>query len=221
MSETQKTTLPSIKELYDGTIEKSKQNDLNVLLNQPPNPKWLKKHPMGNVKYLPIGRVEYLLTRLFIRWYVEIVECKLIANSVVVTIRLFYQSPINSEWEHQDGIGANPLQTNKDAGAIEFNEIKTNAVQLAAPAAESYAIKDAAEKIGKLFGKDMNRADQISYDSLLGKVEQSVPDEVKKEIDGFAGKQLLVDWAMEQKDFADNEEFQTLVQEKSRELDPA
>lgn len=35
------------------------------------------------------------------------------------------------------------------------------------PAAESYAIKDAAEKIGKLFGKDMNRADQINYDNLI------------------------------------------------------
>jgi len=36
----------------------------------------------------------------------------------------------------------------------------------AAPAAESYAVKDAAEKIGKLFGKDMNRADKIMYDTL-------------------------------------------------------
>jgi len=36
----------------------------------------------------------------------------------------------------------------------------------AAPAAESYAVKDAAEKIGKIFGKDLNRADQIVYDEL-------------------------------------------------------
>ena len=36
----------------------------------------------------------------------------------------------------------------------------------AAPAAESYAVKDAAEKIGKLLGKDMNRADRIMYDTL-------------------------------------------------------
>ena len=34
------------------------------------------------------------------------------------------------------------------------------------PAAESYAVKDAAEKIGKIFGKDLNRADQIVYDEL-------------------------------------------------------
>jgi hypothetical protein len=27
-------------------------------------------------------------------------------------------------------------------------------------------VKDAAEKIGKIFGKDLNRADQILYDDL-------------------------------------------------------
>ena len=37
----------------------------------------------------------------------------------------------------------------------------------AAPAAESYAIKDAAEKLGKIFGKDLNRKDVIGYESLL------------------------------------------------------
>ena len=45
-------------------------------------------------------------------------------------------------------------------------------VMKAAPAAESYAIKDAAEKIGKLFGKDLNRADKIMYDSLLTLVKK-------------------------------------------------
>ena len=66
----------------------------------------------------------------------------------------------------QDGVGAAPLQTDKGAGAVDFNAIKSDAVMKAAPAAESYAVKDAAEKIGKLFGKDMNRADQILYDEL-------------------------------------------------------
>jgi len=36
----------------------------------------------------------------------------------------------------------------------------------AAPASKSFAVKDAAEQIGRLFGRDLNRPDQISYDSL-------------------------------------------------------
>jgi hypothetical protein len=49
---------------------------------------------------------------------------------------------------------------------MDWNHTKNDAVMKAAPAAESYAVKDAAEKIGKLFGKDMNRADKIMYDTL-------------------------------------------------------
>ena len=71
----------------------------------------------------------------------------------------------------QDGIGAMAIQTDKGKGAMDWNYTKPDGVMKAAPAAESYAFKDAAEKIGKLFGKDMNRADQIAYDSLASTFE--------------------------------------------------
>lgn len=35
----------------------------------------------------------------------------------------------------------------------------------ALPTAESYAIKDAAEKLGKLFGKDLNRKDELAFEA--------------------------------------------------------
>jgi hypothetical protein len=34
---------------------------------------------------------------------------------------------------------------------------------MALPIAESYAIKDASEKIGKLFGRDLNRKDTMGF----------------------------------------------------------
>jgi hypothetical protein len=44
---------------------------------------------------------------------------------------------------------------------------------MAAPAAESYALKDAAEKLGRIFGKDINRKDTIDITpSLQNKAEQ-------------------------------------------------
>jgi preprotein translocase subunit SecD len=76
-------------------------------------------------------------------------------------------NPLTGEVEWNDGIGANPIQTNAGAGAMDWNAAKNNGVQLAAPAAEAYAFKDAAEKFGKLFGKDLTRKDAIGYDSLL------------------------------------------------------
>ena len=160
--------LPTYEEIVAGDIElKGRQNDLNRLLNYPPPAAWLKTHPSSkNVKYIPIERIEYLLTKLFIRWNVEIKQVMTIANSVVVTIRLYYQDVTSDEMLWQDGIGASPIQTDKGAGAMDWNHTKNDAVMKAAPAAESYAVKDAAEKIGKLFGKDMNRADKIMYDTL-------------------------------------------------------
>lgn len=160
--------LPAIQDLYSGDIDlKKDMNDLNILMNQKPADSWLKEHPMNRkVRYLPIERVEWLLTKIFIDWRVEVKQVQIIANSVVVTVRLFYRDVITNEMLWQDGIGASPIQTDSGASATDFSKVKSSAVMMAAPAAESYAVKDAAEKIGKLFGKDLNRADQIMYDSL-------------------------------------------------------
>jgi hypothetical protein len=169
-----KKQLPALKDIYDGDLElKAGQNKLNILLNQQPNPNWIKDHPFAKgVKYIPIERIEFLLTRLFLKWKVEVKEIKPIANSCVVIIRLHYQNIENDEWSWQDGIGAAPIQTEKNAGAMEWDKVKTDAVMKAAPAAETYAVKDAAEKIGKIFGKDLNRKDEIIYDSIAGLIPE-------------------------------------------------
>lgn len=166
--------LPTVQELRDGDImRKGEQTQLNVILNQEPPKEWLKEHPLAKgVKYLPIERVEYLLTRIFIKWNVEIKSVQTVANSVVVTVRLYYQDVFSENMLWQDGVGAAPIQTKSGAGAMEWDKTLNDAVMKAAPAAESYAIKDAADKIGKLFGKDLNRADKIMYDSLIPNQEK-------------------------------------------------
>jgi hypothetical protein len=162
-----KPQLPAIKELYEGIDLKKPQNSLNVLLNQPPNPSWVKMHPFTKgVRYIPIERLEFLLTCIFIKWRVEVRTIQTAANSLIVTVRVHYQNVEDNEWSWQDGIGAAPIQTEKNAGAMEWDKVRSDAVMKAAPAAESYAFKDAVEKIGKLFGKDLNRKDEIIYDSL-------------------------------------------------------
>lgn len=186
--------LPTIAELYaDQTLQPlEKAGAFQVLVNQNPHSSWIKKHPTAKKKivdgngqeqtvpaeYLPVERVEWLLTTIFLKTRVEVKTIHLIGNSVVVSVRLHYFNHIDNEWNWQDGIGACPLQTDAGAGAIDFNKLKSAAVQMAAPAAESYAVKDAAEKIGKLFGKDLNRKDLISYDALVDRY--AVGDKAKK-----------------------------------------
>lgn len=177
--------IPKIEDLIQDKDMAQKQNELNILLNQSPPNHWLKQHPFikveiqnpagtGKIKvplsYLPIQRIEWLLTSIFMAWEIEVKEVKQIANAVVVVVRLKYQSPLDGEWMYQDGVGAMDIQTESGATAAEFTKIlPAAAVQKAAPGAESYAVKDAAEKIGRLFGKDLARADQIGYDNLANK----------------------------------------------------
>jgi hypothetical protein len=77
-----------------------------------------------------------------------------------------------------DGIGAAPIQTDKGAGATDWNAVKTDGVQKAAPAAETYAVKDAAEKFGKIFGRDVSRKGSMNYTDLLKK--SAFNDELEK-----------------------------------------
>jgi hypothetical protein len=175
----QLTKLPTLQELLVENEDSLKQNALTVLLNQDPPAKWLVQHPMiRDYKYIPIEKIEYLLTRIFGNFNVEIRGTQIVANSVVVTVRLHVNNPISGEAMWQDGIGAAPIQTDKGAGATDWNAVKTDGVQKAAPAAETYAIKDAAEKFGKIFGRDVSRKGSMNYTDLLKK--SAFNDELEK-----------------------------------------
>lgn len=159
---------PTLEDLYSDKAIINKQNQLNIILNAEPKSEWVRMHPfVKNLKYLPIERVEYLLTMIFTKWRVEVKEIKLLANSIVTTVRVHVQDPITGEWDYQDGVGAMPIQIAKEAGsAIAFEKMNSSAIQIGSPASESFAIKDACEKFGRIFGKDLNRKDNINYDRL-------------------------------------------------------
>jgi hypothetical protein len=168
-----KHELPKLADLMNTDLIKLEEvNELNIILNQPPPANWLEENPGAKdkkgkyLKYLPIARVEYLLTRIFFQWKCEIKKTQLIGNAVVVEVRLHYFNPVTDAWDWQDGVGAAALQTKKGAGATDFMQLQSYAVMLAAPAAKSYAIKDAAHMLGAIFGKDLVREDKMNYDTL-------------------------------------------------------
>lgn len=156
--------LPTLEELHHDTEVAFKNDQLNLLLNQPPVKTWVKDHPFAkNVKYIPIDKVEYLLTKIFQEWRVEVIGYSQLFNSVSCHVRLHYKSPLDGSWSYHDGLGAVGVQVNKGEEASNLNAIKQDAVMKALPAAKSYAIKDAAEHLGTLFGRDLNRKDTIAF----------------------------------------------------------
>lgn len=160
--------LPTIEQLASMDVELSdKQSTLQALLNKQPPKSFISTDSMSGTPYIPIEKVEYLLTNIFKVWHTEVKSYKLIANSVCVEVRLHYKDPLTGEMYFEDGVGASPLQTKKGAGATDFVNIQSASVQMALPAAKSYATKDAAGNIGKIFGKDLGRKTTSNYDGMV------------------------------------------------------
>lgn len=148
-----------------GDLETFVANDqFLAVVNQEPPKQFVKDHPIAKgVKYIPIDKIEMMLTKIFQQWYVEVLRESVMLNSISVTARLHYKHPITGEWQHQDGVGAMAIQVDKGETASNLAAIKSDAVMKGLPAAKSYAIKDAAEHIGKVFGRDLNRKDTMAF----------------------------------------------------------
>ena len=162
--------IPSLKELVDETEVSIKQNQLMVLLNQEPPADWVKIHPfIKDYKYLPIGRIEYLLRRIFTLYKISVIKTGILFNAIEVTVKVEVRDPITGEWIHHDGVGACELQTQKDTGSLklDMSNVNKSAVQMALPIAKSLAIKDACDHFGKLFGSELNKKELLDFNPLL------------------------------------------------------
>ena len=161
-----KRELPVLSEIYDiANVETLfKKDQFNLLMNQQPEPKWILENKYaGNSKYIPIGIQETLLQRIFKDFKIEILREGTLFNAVYATIRLHYLHPVTGEWSFHDGTGADQIQTKSGASAADLSSIGNNAVAMSLPKAVSFAISDATDHLGKLFGRDLNRKDTMSF----------------------------------------------------------
>lgn len=175
--------------------EFSTRDELLLVLNQEPPREFVKDHPLAKgVKYMPIDKVELMLTNIFQTWYVEILREGQLLNALYCAIRLHYKDPISGEMLFQDGVGAVAIQVDSGKNASDLGAIKSNAVMLGLPASKSYATKDAAENIGKIFGSDLNRKDTMAFspsyadnEDVEGKIEQATSiEELQMIIDNLS-----------------------------------
>jgi hypothetical protein len=180
------SNLPTLQELFDDSLELAgKSEGLNAILNVNPPSKWISKHPYIKVKdehgnpvpyeYLPIDKVEYLLRKIFKSYHVEITGQGTAFNGVWVTVRIHYFNPALNDWSYSDGIGAVQLQTAKGTSPADLANINNGAIAMAFPAAKSYAIKDAAEMIGNIFGSNVSRKNTVPFQpdtAIIDRVEK-------------------------------------------------
>jgi hypothetical protein len=189
------SNLPKIQDLYSDKLVAQKNDAFVTLMNQTPNPNWIKKHPfISGYKYLPIERVEFLLKSIFKAYRIEITGQGTAFNGVWVTVRVHYLHPITGEWQYHDGIGASQLQTAKGTSPADLGNINNGALSMAFPMAKTIAIKDACDHFGNLFGADLNRKDVIAYnlDATLIPLDRNHPN-WDKVVEALKSKSYTVD----------------------------
>lgn len=162
--------MSKVEALYANKELMDKIAQFNLVLNGETPEEWIRVLPGTTVKYVPIQRLEWLMTSIFGQFKYEVKSVSVIDNSISVLVRVHYYNPVLDVWEWADGVGAAPLMATEGEMAVA----------LALPAAKSFAVKDAVEPLGKLFGKDLNRADQIAYDNLEKKKKDTT--EITKKI---------------------------------------
>lgn len=172
--------LPTLNELSMQPEDAFKNDAFKMLVNHPPKAEWVKTNKFANnSSYMPIDKVEILLDTIFQMWEVHVLNITTMFNSVCVTVRLRYKHPVTGEWMSHDGVGAKGVQVDSGCKASDMAAIKENAVTMALPIAKSYAIKDAADHLGKIFGRDLNRKDVVDFSPAYAK---SLKVEKKKEV---------------------------------------
>lgn len=158
----------------------SRADDFLEFVNQDPPEIFIEDHPMARgVKYIAISNTELTLDKIFQYWKVEVMSTEVMFNSIAATVRVHYKHPISGEWMSQDGVGAVGVQTDKGKTAADLSAIKQDAVMKALPAAKSYAIKDAVDHIGKIFGRDLNRKNTFDFTPSYG--TSDVKDDLNKQ----------------------------------------
>lgn len=164
--------LPTLQDLTMDIELSQKLDALNYLLNQPVPQQWIKKHPFVNVKiqganvpleYVPVEKTKQLLIQIFGGFKDEIIDYKALFNAVSVHVRLTVKNPITGEDIVHDGVGAVDVQTKSGASAADLSQINASAVMKALPAAASYALKNAAEKLGSIFGGNLQKYDLAPF----------------------------------------------------------
>lgn len=210
-----KQQLPTVAELFADNLEQAfKQEELNLLLNQEPNPKWVKEHPyIKGYKYIPIDKIEFMIRKIFKKFSIEITGQGTAFNGVWVTVRIHYLNPVTNQMQFHDGIGAMQLQTAKGTSPADLININNGALSMAFPAAKTVAIKDAADHFGKLFGCDLNRRDTLNFtiDTSLQNKANELPDSVVDDIERITDLEFLQTYYDESKNYHRNHKFIELL----------
>jgi hypothetical protein len=147
-------------------------------LNREPDQSELDRTPDGKAKTLPISFVEMTLDELFLgQWGTENFTSKVVANEVVGELELVLLHPITQREIRRSGAAAIIIQVDKapedlqgkerNQWALDVSNKKSNALDLGYPKLKAECVKNAAQSLGKVFGRDLNRKKADKFQAPL------------------------------------------------------
>jgi len=170
--------------------------DFQTKLNKEPDPREFDKTPDGRASYLPISFVEMTLDELFLGlWSTENFKWSAITNEVQGSIDLVVLHPVTRTPIRRTGAGSIIIMVDslseedknrmskqdRNLFALNPENKKPNALDLAFPKLKAECVKNAAQSLGKVFGRDINRKNKdvfkpplkpISDKALLAAIER-------------------------------------------------
>jgi hypothetical protein len=143
----------------------SQLQDFQAKLNREPNADDLDKTPDGKARTLPISFIEMTLDEIFLgQWETSEPTYQQIFNEVVGSIVLTVWHPITGRTIRRVGFASIVITQDKDAQISDFNVTKKkNALDMSFPKLKAECTKNAAQTLGKIFGRDLNRKKTDTY----------------------------------------------------------
>jgi len=179
-------------------------------LNLEPDPREFDNTPDGKARTLPISFVQMTLDELYLgQWDTTEPTYQQIFNEVVATVILTVVHPITGREQKRTGWASVIITQDKDAMVADFNMTKKkNALDLAFPKLGAEAFKSAAQSLGKIFGRDINRKSVDVFKPQLKQISDEALQAAIKRIEG--GEHHVA--ALAKENFIMNEEQLALLE---------
>ena len=175
-------------ETQQGIIAISQSSDTTALIKiqkftalqyRQPAPESIGKTPDGKAKTVTIAHIETTLDELYFgQWSLTDCHYQREFNEVIGSGVLTVINPITGLEIKRTGFAA--IQITQDSGASldSFNQTKKkNALDLSFPKLKAEILKNAAQSLGPIFGRDLNRENKDSFNPLFkGDIAPKLPD---------------------------------------------
>lgn len=149
---TEQPSMPAVQANFDPEMTAI----LSVLSQNPDGRQIRTNQYANNSEYLPIQYLEELLDKVFGLWNLKHKQTQCIGNAICTDVEL--EVNVGGTWIVRAGSGSCQVQIDPQTG-----EFKPKSIEKAYGASLSMAFKNAAKRLGNLFGRYLNRDEVVDY----------------------------------------------------------